>query len=42
MILVRDMLGLRRQWDTEGNIPEGSCGFWAGAQEEARNGDIVA
>lgn len=41
MRLVMGMLELRGQWDTPGNIPEGSCGCWAGAQEEAGNGDVV-
>lgn len=39
--LVMDMLGLRDWWDTQGNIPEDSCGCWAGIQEEARNGAAV-
>lgn len=30
MRLVMDMLGLRDQWDTQGNLPEGRCGCWTG------------
>lgn len=41
MRLVVDMLGMRGPWDTQGDILEGSSGCRAGAQEEARDGDVV-
>lgn len=41
MTSVVDVLGMRGPWDTQGDILEGSSVCWAGAQEEARDGDIV-
>lgn len=41
MTSVVDVFGMRGPWDTQGDILEGSSGCWAGAQEEARDGDIV-
>lgn len=41
MRLVSDLLGLREQWDAQGNIPEGCRGCWAGAPEEAKSGDVI-